>query len=433
VGRRLGTALLLLASLALTCGAAEGVLRLAGWVPIYDVYSRPELFWRHDDQLGWSLEPGARGRYRGPRPFPVEFDSEVAINSFGLRGPEPAPRRPGELRVLFLGDSVVAGFEVEQSETFVARVETALRGRFEEGVTAINGGVRGYGTDQSLVWWRSRGLALAPDLVVLVFAANDFDDNVTLHRARRPFGKGAFALRASGSLEPVGVPVPRYPLCSAWVLDAAYEPVRVDGAVSRAACALQTGLADRSALFTAVATALARLPGVLQLLQGAGEDPAVAGASLVPWPGGFARRAGTGGGVARADGAALTTALIQTLAREVRVSGARFLLMITAPHWERLDGRALAADQIEPHAVALPVGLTPAQIRFRNDGHFNAFGHQVYADGLAPLVEAELRAERAARERGEPAAAGLRRRGAGSSPVRPRRARRRAASRRPPR
>jgi lysophospholipase L1-like esterase len=426
VRRRLGSLLLLVVSLALACAAAEGALRLAGWMPIYDVYSRPELFWRHDDALGWSLEPGARGRYKGPRPFPIEFDSEVAINSFGLRGPEPAPRRPGELRVLFLGDSVVAGFEVEQSETFVARVEDALRGRFEDGVSALNAGVRGYGTDQSLVWWRARGLALAPDLVVLVFSANDFEDNVTLHRARRPFGKGAFALRANGELEPVGVPVPRYPLCSAWMLDAAYQPARVDGALARATCALQTRLADRSALFTAVATALSRLPGVLQLLQGAGEEPALARAALLPWPSAGARRAGAGGGDgARADSAALTTALIQALAREVRVSGARFLLMITAPHWQRLDVRALAADEIEPHAVPLPAGLSLAQIRFRNDGHFNALGHQVYAEGLAPLVEAELRAQLAA-----PGASGVTTPGAGSSRARPRRARTRAASRR---
>jgi lysophospholipase L1-like esterase len=432
VRRRLGSVLLLAASLALVCGAAEVVLRVAGWVPIYDVYSRPELFWRHDDRLGWSLEPGARGRYVGPRPFPVEFDSEVAINSFGLRGPEPGPRRSGELRVLFLGDSVVAGFEVEQPETFVARVEAALRERFEGGVTAINAGVRGYGTDQSLVWWRERGVALAPDLVVLVFAANDFEDNVTLHRARRPFGKGAFALRPSGALEPVGVPVPRYPLCSSWVLDAAYAPARVDGPLARAACALQTRLADRSALFTAVATALARLPGVVQALSGAGEEPGLAEAALLPWPRSAARRAGAGGGDgARADAAALTTALIQTLARDVRQSGARFLLMITPQHWERLDVRALAADQIEPHAVPLGV-LLPAQLRFRNDGHFNALGHQVYAEGLAPLVEAELRAQPAARQ-SSAGAAGVTTRGGESSRARPRPARRRAASRRRPR
>jgi hypothetical protein len=290
--------------------------------------------------------------------------------------------------------------------------------------------VRGYGTDQSLVWWRQRGIALAPDLVVLVFAANDFEDNVTLHRPRRPFGKGAFALRPNGSLDAVGVPVPHYPLCSSWVLDAAYAPSRSDGALSRAACGLQTRLADRSALFTAVAMALARLPGVLQLLQGAGEDPSLAQAGLLPWPAAGLRAAGAGAAAGeRADAAALTTALIQALAREVRTTGARFVLMITPRHWERLDVRALAADRIEPRAVPLGV-LDAAQIRFRNDGHFNTLGHQVYAAGLAPLVEAELRALLAERLSNAAAATAP---GGGSSRARPRPGRRRAASRRRPR
>ena len=397
---RLGSLLLLAASLVLVCGAAELGLRLAGYVPIYDVYSKPELFWRHDDRLGWSLEPGARGRYVGPRPFPIEFDSAIEINSLGLRGPEPGPRQPGELRVLFLGDSVLAGFEVEQSETFTALLEAELRGRFSQPLTVINGGVRGYGTDQSLLWYRERGLALAPDLVVLVFSANDFDDNLNLHRARRPFGKGAFALRPSGALELVGVPVPRYELCSSWVLDARYEPARVDGPVSRGGCFFQTRLADRSALFSVVATSLARLPGVVPFLKGASEDAgdvAAVRASLLPWPARATQRADVAGSGSGAESRAareveLTTALLQALARDVRGNGSRFLLMMTPRHFERLDVRALAADRIEPHAVTLSGALQQSQLRFRNDAHFNALGHRVYAEGLVPLVESELHA-----------------------------------------
>jgi len=392
---RLGSLLLLLASLGLAAGAAELALRFAGYAPLYDVYSRPELFWKHDDRLGWSLEPGSRGRYVGPRPFPIEFDSEIAINSLGLRGPEIAPRAAGELRVLFLGDSVVAGFEVEEAQTFVALLEQELQRRFARPVRVINAGVRGYGTDQSLLWYRDHGRALAPDVVALVFSANDFDDNVTLHRARRPFGKGAFALRPTGALELVGVPVPRYELCSVWVLGASYEPERVDGPLSRAGCFVETRFADHSALFTFVAMALGRIPGVVQLLNGAAGGEGGAEASLLPWPPAGRRHAGVPGADAaapRADHAAvLTTALLQALAREVRASGARFLFLVTPRHWDRLDGRALAADQIEPHSVALPPALQPSQLRFRNDSHFNALGHRVYAAGLAPLLEAELR------------------------------------------
>jgi lysophospholipase L1-like esterase len=394
--RRLGTLALVLASFAVAGGLAELGLRLAGYGALYDVYSKPELFWQHDTRLGWSLEPGARGRYVGPRPFPIEFDTTVEINSLGLRGPELRRREPGELRVLFLGDSVVAGFEVEQQETFVALLEGQLQRRMGPPLHVINAGVRGYGTDQSLLWYRERGQALAADLVVLVFSANDFDDNVTLHRARRPFGKGAFALRSTGALALVGVPVPQYPLCSAWVLGPGYEPMRVDGGVSRAGCFVETRLADRSALFTFLATALGRLPGVVAFLKGAAEPEGAVAASLLPWPAGERRVAGPPGAPPEPEALAareaeLTTALLQALARDVRSSQARFLLLVTPRLWERLDVRALAADRIEPHYVTLPGTLQMSQLTFRNDAHFNVLGHRVFAEGLAPIVEAELR------------------------------------------
>jgi lysophospholipase L1-like esterase len=40
----------------------------------------------------------------------------------------------------------------------------------------------------------------------------------------------------------------------------------------------------------------------------------------------------------------------------------------------------------------MPAGILPRQIRFRNDSHLNALGHRLLAEGLAPLVESELRA-----------------------------------------
>jgi hypothetical protein len=87
----------------------------------------------------------------------------------------------------------------------------------------------------------------------------------------------------------------------------------------------------------------------------------------------------------------LTTALLQALAREVRASGAGFLLLMIPRHWQRVDLRALRADRIEPEYVELAGGVEPSQIRFRNDSHLNALGHRLYAEGLAPIVEAALR------------------------------------------
>jgi lysophospholipase L1-like esterase len=389
---RVGTLLLAAASLAVTLGLAELAFRAAGYTALHDRYSSPELFWRHDPILGWALEANARGRFVGPRPFPVEFDTTIETNSLGLRGPELSAPAPGERRVLFLGDSFVAGFEVEQEETFTALLEKRLDRRLGEPFRVINAAVRGYGTDQSYLWFRDRGRALDAELVVAVFSANDFEDNVTLHRPRRPFGKPAFALLPTGALELRGSPVPRYAPCSSWVLGADYMPRRADGGLSRAACFLQMRLADHSALFSWVATSLARLPGVVHFLNRFVQperSPALPETAK-------RRRHVAGVGAPTPEERArieseLTTALLQALAREVRAAGARFLLLMVPRHWPRIDLRALRADQIPIESVTIPEGVDPRSIRFENDGHLNAHGHRFYADGLLPIVESALR------------------------------------------
>src|SRR6266404_1289324 len=122
VARTALTLLLPLVSIATVAAIFEIGLRFTGHVAIYEMYSKPSLFWRYDELLGWSHEPGAHGDFVGPRPWPVEFRGKVAINSLGLRGPEIPPRDPSELRVLFSGDSIVASFEVDYEGTFVARL-----------------------------------------------------------------------------------------------------------------------------------------------------------------------------------------------------------------------------------------------------------------------------------------------------------------------
>ena len=125
--KRLAARLLVFAVVFAVClGLSEIAVRLIGYEPIYRVYSKPSIFWRHDPLLGWSHEPGSEGTYVGPKPWPIEFSTSVEINSDGLRGPEVAPRTPDGLRILFLGDSTLAAFEVVYEETFAARIEKEL-------------------------------------------------------------------------------------------------------------------------------------------------------------------------------------------------------------------------------------------------------------------------------------------------------------------
>lgn len=123
---------------------------------------------RFDPSLGWANEPRARAlvvtgdvRYR------------ASINSLGFRDPPMSlEKRPGQRRVLFLGDSMTWGWGVNDGERFTDLVAGALGERVE----VFNAAVPGYGTDQQLWTLEARGDEIAPDLVVLVFVLNDIPE-----------------------------------------------------------------------------------------------------------------------------------------------------------------------------------------------------------------------------------------------------------------
>lgn len=377
------------ASILLTLGAFELGLRWLGYEPIYAVYSHPEIFWQKDELLGWSHRPSSEGVYIGPRPWPVEFEAPVRINSLGLRGPEIAELPDEGYRVLVLGDSLVAGFEVPYEETFQAILEAELGRRFDSPIQVVNGGVRGYGTDQSYLYYRERGRRLRPDLVIFIHGGNDAADNITLHRMRRTFSKGALAPRADGGLEPVGYPIPDYPLCSEYALDASFAPERVDTPLESAFCGVQTRLADRSALFTFLAERIRRNPTLLLFLYGLGTPDHAA--EIPPPPAADPGASGApAAGLALAPRYRLTEAILRALAREVRADGAELLLPVVPAYWRPLE----AANLVGEGAVLFEVGLDLSlpEYHFGMDSHLNTRGHRAFAEVLAPAVAERIRA-----------------------------------------
>lgn len=373
----------------------EVAFRVAGYRPLYDSYSKPELFWRYDALLGWAHEPSQRDVYVGPRPFPVEFRGQVSINSLGLRGPELPPRPDKGLRVMVLGDSVVAGFEVNDDQTFVARLQESLTHAVGSPVQTINAGVRGYGTDQALLYFREHGRKLEPDLVVFQAANNDAEDNTTLHRARRPFSKPAFALRPNGSLELQGSPVPEYPLCSGVRLDASFTPIRIDTAKSRAMCWLQMNLADHSALFTFATMRIQQNPQLVYKLFNLGTptDQAVDMATR-------------GGRTSGTPAQRLTVALVRELAKTVLASGSRFVLSIARSDLQYLDVTQLDADgierfdssQVDEQGTGDHLSKYDPSMHFQRDSHLNAKGHARMAELLTPFLATRLSQIQASRE-----------------------------------
>jgi lysophospholipase L1-like esterase len=115
---------------------------------------------------GWTGEQTVDGRTTG-----------IHINDRGMRGAEVGRKQTGEVRVLMLGDSMVFGHGVADSETIPARLEGQLRDVLGVPVTVGNGGVAGYGTCDFLHSFK-RHLSFEPDLVIAcTYLGNDFMDD----------------------------------------------------------------------------------------------------------------------------------------------------------------------------------------------------------------------------------------------------------------
>jgi lysophospholipase L1-like esterase len=119
----------------------------------------PEAFWR--------IAPERHGTFF--------LTDDVRTNALGLRGPELAPHAgAGELRLLFLGDSVTFGMRVAESERFSDRLAGSLRAELPGlRVTPVNAGVIGYAASQVLVRLPGWLEATRPDVVFLAVGVND--------------------------------------------------------------------------------------------------------------------------------------------------------------------------------------------------------------------------------------------------------------------
>jgi hypothetical protein len=149
---------------------------------VFEVFLRAtgysyQTFYRPDDVLGYTLEPGAEGWHR------KEGRSYVRVNSDGLRDREYSKAKPpNTLRVAVLGDSYAEALQVAEEDGFTSVVERRLgacpaaAGR---AVEVINFGVSGYSTAQELLTLRRKVWAYEPDVVLLMVTTNnDVTDNV---------------------------------------------------------------------------------------------------------------------------------------------------------------------------------------------------------------------------------------------------------------
>ena len=126
---------------------------------------RAEIY-RFDPHLFWTLKPNQ-----------VRMFQQVTVitNSHGLRSEEIGDRQPNEYRILSLGESTTFGAGVENRETYSALLQQYLNRAYKtDRFKVINAGVSAYTSFQSLMYLKTEGLKLKPDMVVFYHETNDY-------------------------------------------------------------------------------------------------------------------------------------------------------------------------------------------------------------------------------------------------------------------
>lgn len=171
--RFLAAAGLIVSSTLIALVAGEAVVRVLLKEQTV-LFPRYHTDYRYGPYTLRGVRPSSEFRHSSP-----DGSWTFVTNSRGLRDArEFAYAKPaGTLRVLSLGDSHTQGYEVRQEATFSAVLERHLARR---GLRAevLNAGVSGFSTAEALAYLENEGYKYQPDVVVLGFYANDFEDNV---------------------------------------------------------------------------------------------------------------------------------------------------------------------------------------------------------------------------------------------------------------
>jgi lysophospholipase L1-like esterase len=387
-----------------------------------------------DSVAGFSMRPNTCVRLKTG-----EYDGVLRTNGRGIVGPAlPAAKAAGEFRIVVLGDSYAVGGQVPYEQTFPAVLEQRLHAAGFPKVRVIDAGVGGYTTFNEGGLLRENLDWLQPDLVVIAaFLGNDISENVLAtaagYREAPEHPKGVtWGWVAARLVDDSGTWFPRNGLVASAPPPAPWEPSSglpepVGNQRVSAMMALpptqSTGMRTAA---RAVWDALRSNSLLLGKLFGVPVDPSVStapGAAPlaveqqrlnltsfewtilreiprtywldVAWPL-FGRYLAEARDTASSVGAPVVVLSIPDMSQfddEMRARAmANFRFREDEVDWQRPQRDLLAQTQ----QVGLPMlDLLPvfsampdrANLYWRIDTHFTAYGHQVTADALAHFLE----------------------------------------------
>lgn len=216
MSKRLLGPLLLLASLALSLVAAEGMLRLLSrdWLRILDVE-----MWRYARFVKKaSAYPDVVEEHR-PNAGAFLMGGRIRTDGRGFRLPDPgtvARRRPGNRQVVALGDSLTLGWGVPEGKTYADQLERRLNiecprlgGR---AVTVWNAGIGNCNTSMEAARYRRFLRPLHPDWLILGYFVNDAEPDPVIPKDPLFWHSALFSLASTRFLESAEVKLRDYRL-----------------------------------------------------------------------------------------------------------------------------------------------------------------------------------------------------------------------------
>ncbi|MBS1592819.1 MAG: hypothetical protein JST90_00740 [Bacteroidetes bacterium] len=187
---------LAVASLCTSVMLAEGVLMLAG---IGTTYSERMGY-------GYSSIYSTKGEsyYRTRVPGSVfwfdrsEFRHEWHVNSMGYSDREwPIAKKPGEKRILCLGDSWTEGIGAPQDSSYVSQLGRILAA-IDSNTYVMNAGIAADDPFVNYVNYRDRLIAYHPDVIIQTLSGNDMTTDILSKGGMERFGANGELHTAAG-------------------------------------------------------------------------------------------------------------------------------------------------------------------------------------------------------------------------------------------
>jgi len=155
------------------------VVEIGGQIYVYFHPSYKILPFIPHQVLGWGFIPNSKHIMTGDHWYSREFSSKIKINSHGFRDfNRPIRKDRNSIRIAILGDSMVAGrqleFDVTAGQLLEKKLKKFITPKTGKTYEVLNFGIPGFGVDQMYLNWEHYASKFNPDYVFIYLFEKDY-------------------------------------------------------------------------------------------------------------------------------------------------------------------------------------------------------------------------------------------------------------------